>query len=158
MGLTQVSFADLFKHYVQYLFSEREGKKIYFSKDSYLFYDELAFESFQYLRQDKAAFEIKKFAKNKLIEGKTLFITSKQPNVQFFDYLLLNTDSCYMIGVKVRTATHIYKNLRYLVSTLEFHEEKIYERFKLYKANILQTMNECQELNAAKRGQGRHFF
>ena len=141
-GINQVTFVHLFKYYMFLVFSERRKQKINYSGNSYLFYDEILYSSFQYLQRDKKGFQIHQSAKKYLTEGKTILLTPKQINFKIFDYLILNSNYCYFVAIKNR----IRKNLHFILSSHkeQYDNNLLSDTLKSYKDIILQLMIQTQ--------------
>ena len=144
-GINQLAFIDLFKFYMFHVFSEKKRQKIMYSEDSYLFYDEVLYFSYKYTQRDKNGFSIDETAKQYLSDGKTIFLTPKQTNFKFFDYLILNSNFCYFIGIKNR----IRKNLHFILGSGTFDENNITKTLQSYRNSINNIMERSEIIKAS---------
>lgn len=148
VGLSQISFVDLFKLYLFHIFVDRKGKEIYFPGLT-LLYDEIFVLPIRLKTPDTKKFLNAEKISPYLQEGKTIFLSPKTLSTKFFDFLIINNQDCYFFEIKSKLAKHISndKNLGFLVnSARKFNEQKIRSTLSDFKTRITNLMKKNDKL------------
>lgn len=144
VGLSQVSFVDLFKLYIYYFFQENIGKEIIFPELK-IKYDEFLFNKFRINITFKLRNEvyIDPSIGIPLQQGKTILLSPKQLNSHFFDFLIINSNKCYFFGIKNKPghANAFNRSLIFLLhSSYKFDESQVKEKLQKLKEGINNFM------------------
>lgn len=148
VGLSQISFVDLFKLYLFHIFVERKGKEIYFPGLT-LIYDEIFVLPIRIKTPNSKKFLNADIISPYLQEGKTLFLSPKTLSTKFFDFLIINNKDCYFFEIKSKLVKHICndKNLGFLVNAArEFNPQKIRATLSGFKQKITNLMKKTDKL------------